>query len=174
MIWLLNIARNKILLNTNQITFYLFFLCMDWGKKLFSLGISLYLNVRNYNSLRRLLIKNLLWFILQWHLQISGVSVWSSNPGSIHLGIKRRRKKSKERIGSFTRAYGVIQRWNRFIMVHPHNPLPNRPPYPHLKQQACCTVSVNTDQPQEYKTALMPHLLKQQDCFKSLDPVLNS
>lgn len=104
----------------------------------------------------------------------SGVSVWSSNPGSIHLGIKRRRKKSKERIGSFTRAYGVIQRWNRFIMVHPHNPLPNRPPYPHLKQQACCTVSMNTDQPQEYKTALMPHLLKQQDCFKSLDPVLNS
>lgn len=42
----------------------------------------------------------------------SGVSVWSSNPGSIHLGIKmkREKKKARERIGSFTRAYGVIQR----------------------------------------------------------------
>ena len=36
-----------------------------------------------------------------------------------------------------------------------------------------CTVSTNTDHPQEYKTALMPHLLKQQDYFVSLDHALN-
>lgn len=75
-IWLLNIARNKIYLIPIELpffqsTFYFLFLlaCMDW-RKFPSLRISLYLNVKNYNCLWRLLIKNLQWFILQWHLHI--------------------------------------------------------------------------------------------------------
>lgn len=90
------------------------------------------------------------------------------------LALKGEEKKAGERIGSFTRAYGVIQRWNRFIMVHPRNPLPNRPSTPISSSRHCCTVSMNSERPQEYKAVLMPHLLKQQDYFISLDHVLNS
>lgn len=57
-------------------------------------------------------------------------------------------------------------------MVHPRNPLPDRPSYPHRKQQAAPRCQY--ERPQEYKAALMPHLLKQQDYFLSLDRVLNS
>lgn len=78
-------------------------------------------------------------------------------------------KKAGERIGSFTRAYGVIERWNRFIMAHPRNPFPNCASNLILSSRHGCTISMNSDRPQEYKTALMPHLLKQQDYFIKLE-----
>lgn len=95
----------------------------------------------------------------------------NSNPGSIHLGVKRR-KKSKRSFGSFTRTYGVIQRWNRLWCTHAI-PFQTTHPTLILSSRHGCTVSMNIDHPQEYKTALMSHLFKQQDHFISLDLVLN-
>ena len=60
-----------------------------------------------------------------------------------------------------------------FIMVHPHNPLPNHPSYSISGSRRCSTVRMSTDHPQKHKTALMPHLLKQQDYSVSLDHVLD-
>ena len=82
-------------------------------------------------------MKNLLWFIFQWHLHIQWcLPFGAAIQDQFILAFKGEGNKARERIGSFTRANGVTRRWNRFIMGHPHNPLPNRPSYPHLKQQA--------------------------------------
>lgn len=102
----------------------------------------------------------------------NGVSVWSSSSESIHLGIKRKRKKKPEKELVASPEHMESFKAETFIMVHPHNPLPNHPSYS-ISSRLGCTVSMNTDHPQKHKTALMHHLLKQQDYFISLDHVLD-
>lgn len=102
----------------------------------------------------------------------SGVSIWSSNLGSIYLGIKRRKKKEKELVASQEHMELFKDKtdslWHtRAISFQTTLPTPISSSRHH------CIVSTDSDSPQEYKTALMPHLLKQQDYFISLDDVLN-
>lgn len=59
------------------------------------------------------------------------------------------------------------------MMAHPRNPFPSCASNLILSSRHGCTISMNSNRPQEYKTALMPHLLKQQDYFIKLDRALN-
>lgn len=95
----------------------------------------------------------------------SGVSVWSSNPGSIHLGIKMKREKKKqekelvalqEHMESFKDETDSLWRTHAI-------PFKTALPTPISSSRHHCVVSMNIDRLQEYKTALMLHLLKQQD-----------
>lgn len=104
----------------------------------------------------------------------SGVSVWNSNPGSIHLGIKRRRKKrEKELVALQEHMESFKDETDSLWRTHAiSSQTILSTPIPSCRQHHA--VSVNSESPQEYKADLMPHLLKQQDYFLSSDHVLNS
>lgn len=105
----------------------------------------------------------------------SGVSVWNSNPRSIHFGIKRRRKKKQERelVALQEHMESFKDETDSLWCTHAI-PFQIALPTPILSSRHWGTVNMNTDHPQEYKAALMHNLLKQQDYFISLDHVLNS
>lgn len=50
---------------------------------------------------------------------------------------------------------------------------PSQPPSYSISSSSAAAVCIDTDHPQKHKTALMPHLLKQQDYFTSIDHVLD-
>ena len=102
----------------------------------------------------------------------SGVRVWQQQSGSIHLGIKRR-KKSKRSVGSLQEHMESFKNETDSLWCTHAIPFQTAHPTLILSSRHGCTVIMNSDHPQEYKTALMPHLLKQQDHFISLDLVPN-